>query len=218
MTKRSLLNRAKISEFQKGIHENVTITNIDIKDRKGQNGPINKMIYIKFAQLNTEGKRVAESEMAWWKPDPSSEYFVTNLQEMCLQLYNILEIYIGEDRAFDSFSTVFEGFEFESHQDIHNKKWKQSDVNTLNSNLKTAFTEALANVEDVPNIKFRMKVTTNYKGEGIEIPKYGKFVELLETTPSNLKFSASEIKTHSKSGITEKKTTNASSVNTGATI
>ena len=105
---RSLLSRAKTSEFQKGIFNNVVITNIDTKDRKGQNGPINKMVYIKFAQLNESGKKLAESELAWWKPDITSEYFKVNFQEICLQMHNIVESYLGEDKAFDAFSKVFD--------------------------------------------------------------------------------------------------------------
>ncbi len=213
MAKRSLLNRAKISQFQKGIYDNVVITGIDIKDRKGQNGPINKMIYIKFAQLK-DGKRVAESELAWWKPDPTSEYFVTNLQEMCLQLHNLLEVQIGEDAAFDAFAGVFEEIDgIESQQDIHNKKWKQSEVNKLNDALKNAFKNAFDKIE--AQKPFRLKLTTNYKGEDIEIPKYGKFVEPMDVKESQLKFTANELKTHAKAGNVEKK---ASSVNASATI
>jgi len=213
MARRSLLNRAKISEFQKGIHDNVIITGVDIKDRKGQNGPINKMIYIKFAQLK-DGKRVAESELAWWKPDPTSEYFVTNLQEMCLQLHNILETQIGEEEAFNTFSGVFEDLGITDKKEVYDRKWKQSEVNKLIESLKTAFKTATDKIEDWK--PFRLKLTTNYKGEDIEIPKYGKFVEPMDVEESTLKFTANELKTHSKAGNTEKRS--ASSTNTSATI
>jgi hypothetical protein len=219
MAKRSLLSRVKISELQKGIHDNVVITNVDIKDRRGQNGPINKMIYIKFSKLNDSGKRLAESELAWWKPDPTSEYFVTNLQELCLQLHNILEVYIGEEKAFEAFSDVFSDIKgIETHQDIHNKKWKQSEVNTLLTNLKSAFKDAMDSALKDSEVKFRLKLTTNYKGEDIEIPKYGKFVESMDVNPSTLKFTTSELKTHSKSGITTKRENSSSSINVSATI
>jgi len=213
---RSLLNRTKISNLSKGIHDNIVITNIDIKDRKGQNGPINKMIYIKFAQITEEGKRLAESELAWWKPDPSSEYFKVNLQEMCLQLHNIVSCYVGEDKAFDAFKDVFNST-VTSHEELENKKWKQSEVNTLNTALKDAFITIMTPFINSTDSKLRMKLTTNYKGEDIEIPKYGIFLEPMTVKESLLKFTAAELKTHSKSGTVIAKTT-ASAANTNSTI
>ncbi len=214
---RSLLNRTRISELTKGIHSNCIISSIDTKDRKGQNGPINKMIYIKFTQLN-ETKRLAESELAWWKPDPTSEYFQVNLQEMCLQLHNIVESFVGEEPAFDAFAKVFDTVGIKSHEDIANKKWKQSEVNTLFTALKSSFVDVITPYISDLDKKFRMKLTTNYKGEGVEMPKYGKFIEPMEVTDSNLKFTDAELKTHSKAGIVDKKDTAASSTNAGATI
>jgi len=213
---RSLLNRTKISNLSKGIHDNMVVTNIDIKDRKGQNGPINKMIYIKFAQITDEGKRLAESELSWWKPDPSSEYFKVNLQEMCLQLHNIVSCYVGEDKAFDAFKDVFNST-VTSHEEIENKKWKQSEVNTLNTALKDAFVTVMAPFINNTKSKLRMKLTTNYKGEDVEIPKYGIFLEPMTVEDSTLKFTAAELKTHSKSGTVTVKSV-ASAANTNSTI
>ncbi len=214
--KRSLLNRAKTSEFQKGIFDNVIITNVDTQDRKGQNGPINKMIYIKYAQLNESGKKISESELAWWKPDVSSEYFKVNLQEICLQLHNILEAYLGEDKAFDVFNKVFDVIEIEDHADIETRKWKQSELNLIISSLKIAFTDAITPfVNDSENL-IRLKLSTNYKGEDIEIPKYGKFIESMKVENTELKFTTNELKTHSKAGNVEGKVITSS--NASATI
>ncbi len=217
MGKRSLLNRAKISEFQKGIFDDVIITNVDIKDRKGQNGPINKVFYIKFAQLNDSGKRVAESELAWWKPDVTSEYFKTNFQELCLQLHNVLETYLGEEKAFEAFAAVFDDIDIEEHTEIDNRKWKQSELNILITNLKTSFSTAIAPFINNDEYKSRLKLSTNYKGEDIEIPKYGKFMEPMTVEATQLKFTANELKTHSKAGNVQSKSS-ASSSNTSATI
>ena len=219
MVKRSLRSRAKSSEFQKGIHDNVMITNVDIEDRKGANGPINKMVYIKFAQM-IDDKKVAESELSWWKPDVTSEYFKTNLQEICLQLHNVLEACVGDESAFEAFSTVFAFTGMEDYKEIESRKWKQSEVNILLINLKIAFATAIAPFVNDSEKLLRLKLSTNYKGEDIEIPKYGKFVESMEVEETKLKFSAAEIKTHSKSGNVEVNVTAtaASSANTSATI
>jgi len=216
---RSLLNRAKISEFSKGIYDNCRITNIDIKDRKGKNGPINKMIYIKFAQLNEAGKRLSESELAWWKPDPTSDYFKVNLQEMCLQLHNIVSCYMSEDEAFEVFKDVFNDLDIEKHEDIENKKWKLSEVSTLNIALKDAFVAAMTPFLNSEEFPIRVKLTTNYKGEDIEIPKYGLFMEPMSKEKTSLKFTANELKTHSKAGNVKVGTSTAvSSTNSTATI
>jgi len=176
---RSLLNRAKTSEFQKGIFDNVMITNIDIKDRKGQNGPINKMIYLKFAQLNDASKKIAESELSWWKMDITSEYFKTNLQEFCFQLHNILASYTDEDRAFDAFSKVFDVIGITDHTEIEGKKWKQTELNTLITTIKETFLENMTPFINAKDNLVRLKLSTNYKGEDVEIPKYGKFMEVI---------------------------------------
>lgn len=218
MGKRSLLNRAKTSEFQKGIFDNVYITAVDTKDRKGKNGPINKMVYIKFAQLNDVGKKIAESELSWWKPDVTSEYFKTNLQEICLQLHNIVEVFLGEDKAFDAFQTVFDVIDIEDHKELDDKKWKQSELTAVITALKDTFVKVITPYVNNSEAPLRMKLSTNFKGEDIEIPKYGSFVESMSVEKTELKFTAGELKTHSKSGNVEGDATAASSTNTSATI
>jgi len=217
MIKRSLLSKVKTSEFQRGIFDNVMITNVDVQDRKGQNGPINKMVYIKFAQINESGKKVCESELAWWKPDITNDFFKTNLQEICLQLHNVLECFIGEEAAFDVFATVFDTLAIEDQAEIETRKWKQSELSLLLSNLKTSFETAIAPYVNDSEKLLRLKITTNFKGEDIEIPKYGKFIEPMSVEITELKFTTAELKTHSKVGNVEVKTT-ASSSNTAATI
>jgi hypothetical protein len=219
MVKRSLLNKVKTSEFSKGIFDNVIITGVDVQDRKGANGPINKMVYIKFAQIDETGKKLKESELSWWKPDITSEYFKTNLQEICLQLHNVLEAYIGEEEAFNAFSTVFDFLELDSHEEIETRRWKQSELSALINELKESFETAITPYINKMDQLIRLKITTNYKGEDIEIPKYGKFVESMSVEKSTLEFTANEIKTHSKAGtVTTAAATAPSSTNANSTI
>ena len=213
-----LLSRVKVSELTKGIHENIMINGVSIEDRKGQNGPINKMIYIKFAQVNAEGKRSSESELAWWKPDPTSDYFVTNLQEMSLQLHNILCAFMDEEAAFAAFDGVFESVGVTDVKEIESKKWKLSEVSKLNDAIKAAFKTAITPFIGNKSALMRVKLTTNYKGVGVEIPKYNTFVEPMTKEESELKFTDNELKTHAKAGNTEVKTGGAASTNTKATI
>ena len=217
MVKRSLLNKAKTAEFQKGIFDNVMITNVDTQDRKGNNGPINKMIYIKFAQINETGKKLHESELAWWKPDITSEFFQDNLREICFQLHNVLEVFIGEEEAYNAFEGVFEALNITDQVEIGTRKWKQSEVNALIVSLKASFEKAITPWINNTEHLMRLKLTTNFKGEDIDFPKYGKFVEPTTVTETTLKFTSNELKTHSKAGNVEVKTI-VSSANSTATI
>jgi hypothetical protein len=211
MTQRSLLNKLKVSQFEKGIHDDCVINKVDIVDRKGQNGPINKMIYITFAQLDANKKRKAETELSWWKPEAGSEYFKTNLQEMCVQLHNILSCYVGEEEAFEAFEGVFESTGVTNAAEIETKKWKKSEVDALFDLIKTKFYTAIEPFIEETTPMLRVKLTTNFKGEDVEIPKYGKFVEPMSATTSTLKFSDAELKTHSKQGNVAKKSDTANS-------
>ena len=207
----------RLAQLQKGIHEGCYISKVDIKDRKGKNGIINKMVYITINKMGKKGKPVASAEVAWWKPDPTTDYFKTNLQEIALQLHDTLTAYVGEDKAFEAFEGVFEGVGIKKHTEIETKKWKQSEVNKLLTAMSEAFEKAIKPFVGDKEKLTRIKLTTNYKGEGVEIPKYGLWVEPMTAEDSKLFFTDNELKAHSKGGITDTAGA-ASSVNTSATI
>ena len=207
----------RLAQLQKGIHDGCYVAKVDIKDRKGKNGIINKMVYLTINKMGKKGKPVAQTEVAWWKPDPTSDYFKTNLQEICLQLSNVLEAYVGPEKAFDAFEGVFEDLDVTDYKEIETRKWKQSEVNKLIANLSVAFEEAIKPYVGKKDELVRVKLTTNHKGEGTDIPKYSKWIEPMSKEETELYFTDNEIKTHSKSGIV---TTagSASSTNASATI
>ena len=207
----------RLAQLQKGIHDNCYISKIDIKDRKGKNGIINKMVYITLNKMGKKGKPIAQIEVAWWKPDPTSDYFKTNLQEIALQLQNILAAYMSDEEAFDAFENVFEAVGISDYKEIETRKWKQSEVNKLLGIIAEAFEEAIKPYIGKKDELIRVKLTTNYKGEGAEIPKYGKWVEPMSKEETDLYFTDNELKTHSKGGITTTAGA-ASSVNANATI
>jgi hypothetical protein len=192
----------RLANLQKGIHNNCFIKGVDIEERKGKNGIINKMVYIDIAKLGKNNKPTAGVEVSWWKPDPTSDYFITNLQEMCLQLHNLLAAYVGDEEAFKAFSKVFDSVGIKDYNEIERKKWKQSEVNTLIKALSEAFKEAIDPYVGDSTKLIRVKLTTNYKGEGVEVPKYGLWVEPMSKESTELYFTDAEVKTHSKSGIT----------------
>lgn len=197
---RSLINRVRVAALEKGIHDNCYISSIDIEDRKTKAGILNKMIFLKFAQLE-DGKRKAETpDLSWWKPDPTSEYFYTNIQEMCLQLHGILTCFIDEEDAYTAFDNVFEAHGITDHLQLDGKTIKKSEMNDLFNSIKKAFNTAIKPFLKNTDNLIRLKLTTNHKGEDVDIPKYGIFTEPMTVKETVLKFTTSELKTHSKAG------------------
>lgn len=201
---RSLVNRLRVAALEKGIYNNCMITAVDVADRRGKNGILNKMVFIKFAHMDS-GKRKAETEISWWKPDATSEYFRSNLLEFCVQLHGILCTFMTEDEAFDAFEDVFNTNGITDHNDIGSKQLKKSELDLLYTGIKDAFLKAVTPFINSNDNLFRLKLTTNFKGEDVDIPKYGVFTEPMSITESLLKFSDAELKTHSKSGNVVKK-------------
>lgn len=197
----SLLSRVKVAKFGKGIHDNVVITKVDIEERKNKGMPIKKMLYITYAIIDPVTKRKkSESEISWWRLDPSSEYFFDNLQQLAIQLHSLLTCYMDEEEAFAAMEPVFEGYKFASVAELQETKWKKSELDVLEGNIQSAFFAAITPFIGVDKTPFRLKVSTDSKGENVAYSSYGPIAERMTVNPSNLKFSESELKNHSKAG------------------
>lgn len=206
MTRPSLLGSANVSKLTKGIHSNVVLSEIDPTDRRRNGEPSKKMIYIKFAKVNpTTRTKDKEVEVSWWKPDPvGNKYFQENMLELCCQLVYIMEEYMTKDEVDSHFVDVFEDYEFETVDDIKNYKWKKSELNTFLPKLTKCFYEGMKPFVGLDGKLLDVKLTTDHKGMGTEIPRYGKFIKAMDNEEITLKFSKGELKNHSASGITTK--------------
>lgn len=201
--KNSLLNRARVARLGKGIHEDVVITNIDILDRKRNGILVKKMLYVTFAKLDSETKkRKGEIELSWFRLDHASEYMFSNLRELSIQLFGILKCFMTEDEAFSAMEGDIDGIDFKSVDDMENHKWKKVQVEAIASDLLTKFKDALNDKIGLSSQKLRVKVTTDNKGEGANIPSYGMFTESMDISKddSKLRFTDMELKNHSKAG------------------
>ena len=199
----------QLPELGKGIHDNCIISGVSTDERKGKNGIINKMIYLTITKLNNDGKPVAEVEVSWWNPDPSTEYFYDNLLELSYQLVNVLKAYMPEDEVYKAFEGIFENHGCNSVKDIETKKWKQSEVKSLLKDIAAAFKNAIAPYVGDKSKTIRVKLATDYKGQGVEIPRYGDWVEPMTQEETRLFFTANEEKIASKAGITSAPRNNA---------
>ncbi len=200
--KYSLLDLAKISKLGYGIHDNILITKVDTEDRKRQGVLEKKMLYTTFAVIDPKtSKKKASIELSWFRLDPVSDFFFTNMRELCVQLSGILGSFMDEEKVYNEMESIFEGFNFKSVDDIENHKWKKKDVDTLTNKLKTKYGELIAPfINDTDNL-IRVKITTDNKGEHTNIPKFGIFTESMAAEKSALKFSDFEKRNHSKAGI-----------------
>lgn len=201
--KNSLIDLARVSKLGFGMHDNIIITRLDIEDRKRQGTPEKKMLYIMFAAIDPETKkRKAEIELSWFKLDPVSDYFFQSLRELCVQLAGILSSFMDKDEALDKMdSKIFGAFSYKEITELENHKWKKSDVDTVTQEIKAIFSELLLPyINDFDNL-IRLKITTDNKGEYVNIPKFGIFTENMKLETSVLKFSDYELRNHSKAGI-----------------
>jgi hypothetical protein len=208
----SLINRVRVAKLGKGIHDNVVIVRVDPEERKNKGIPIKKMLYITYATIEPDTqKKINELELAWWTLDPASEFFFSNLRELCVQLQGLLSCYMTDDEAFTAMEPAFAGFAFTSVDEIEAYKWKKKDVDTIQDELKTLFTAAITPFIGVTAAPIRLKVSTDSKGENPAYPSYGVFVEPMTVVPTALKFSDTELKNHSKAGNTTTTVRTASS-------
>lgn len=204
MARQSLLGSVNVSKLVKGIHDNIVISEIDTSDRRRNGEPSKKMIHIKFAQVNpTTRAKKREIEVSWWKPDPvGNKYFQENLLELCCQLVYMMEVYMEPDEVDKHFDNIFDDYDFKTVEDIKEHKWKKSELSVFLPKLAAAFHEGMKPFVGLDGKLLKTKLTTDHKGMGTEIPRYGKFMHDMTDDSMTLKFSKSELKNHSASGIT----------------
>ena len=204
-TKNSVLGRIKVAKLGYGIHDNIVITNVDVEDRKFQGTPERKMIYITFSSIDpVSKKKLAEAEVSWFKiDDHTSDYLFSNIRELAVQLHGILSCYMTEEEAFDAMEEVFADWNFKDLDELEHHKWKKKELGELMVKFRTVFAKAVAPyVGDITKL-IRLKLTTDSKGEYVNIPKFGVFTEPMSVKSTNLKFSDYELRNHSKAGITD---------------
>jgi hypothetical protein len=210
----SLLQNARVARLGKGLHDDVVITKVDIADRKRNGILIKKMLYVTFAKLDpVTGKRKTEVELSWFRLDHTSEYMFSNLRELAIQLNGILTCYMSEDEAFAAMEGDVDGLDFKTVDEMEQHKWKKAEVEAVMADMLQRFNVVIADKIGVNSQRLRVKITTDSKGEGANIPSYGVFTESMDVAKedSKLRFSDVELKHHSKAGNVSAGTTQASS-------
>lgn len=166
-----------------GIHSNVVITKVDTSTRTFKDGTAaKKMFYITFAQIDpVTRKRLKEVEVSWWKFDPTKpEYLLDSIFEVSAQLVNIMKCYATEEEISEATKDIFNDFGFETPEEITKYKWKKADLLNLITCLGEAFSSVMEPRIGLNSKLLNLKIVSDSKGLGIEIPKYGDLVEVME--------------------------------------
>jgi hypothetical protein len=201
----SFKDNIKVAKLGKGIHDNVVLLGCDTEMRKSKEGLSKKMLYLTFAKVdvNKDRKKLREVELSWWKPNPAdSKYFDTNMLEMFYQIDNLLKCYYEEeeiDKAFDDMLTE------NKITSLVDKKWKVSEINNFLPLVCEVVGNLLKPKVGAEGQLLHLKVAPDYKGVGVELPKFGAFVETMGEEETTLKFTKAEMKNSSNAGITEEK-------------
>lgn len=193
-----LAGAANVGILTPGIHSNVVITKVDTSNRKGKDDmPSKKMFYITFAQVDpTTRKRLKEVEVSWWRFDPTKpEYLLDSLFEVSYQLTSIMKCYATEEEISEATKDIFSDFGFETPEEIIKYKWKKQDLLTYMNLLGEAFSSIMESKVGLDSKLLYLKIVSDSKGLGIEIPKYGDIIEVMEEgKETSLKMSAFENK------------------------
>jgi len=198
MAKKSLKDllkkKIRATELEAGVHENVYLVSMDIKDRKDHTGnKIKKQMFLMFKQVDGKGEIVGQREISFFIVDPIKEYALDNLIEFIKQTKEILSPYMAEDEIKKKFNPA---------KVLYDKGEKQTDTNEKEfeyDNIKNSRLKKLSNyakVEDAvkkqamkligkqlgfDSVPLRFKLVED-KNKYVQIPRFGAFIEPMEIT------------------------------------
>ena len=201
--KRSLLDKVKVSPLQFGIHKNIVLSKVDITPKKRNGMPTKRFLHLTFTKIDPEtGKRKAESTFSWWKLDPTSDNFMTNMKQLLVQLDGILKLYYTEEEIDAQMEDLFKEWKFKTVSDVENYKWKKKDADLFMNKLSEKIAEALKIKIGFDSTQFKLKLPLDNKGQYPELPRYGVFVESMDVSDekSTLSFSDYEQKNNALAG------------------
>ncbi len=198
----SLLAGARKADIQDGITDNCVILAVSNTARKNKDKEVIKRnTYIKFGRIGDKGTVTAEKEISYFDLQHDSDYAYDNLFEQLFQMTTIAEALTSPEEVDDIFNAVFEEEEIESVEDLQDTAKNKAGVKSLMKALGDSFVELLEDKVGTKSQKVRLKLTFDTKGRFIQQPKYGQFVESMETPAdeTKLKLSSRELEYKQKS-------------------
>lgn len=211
-----LMSEARKAEMGYGIHNDCIISNINNGPKYDKNQTlIERNTFITFQQVNKEGTTVAEKEIGWFNLKPD-EYTYDNFSSQLEQLTGIVDaVCKPEDvvRWENYFEKLLTAFEIEV---VPAEQVTVDKVLTLKEDLTLMF----KNIVPIKNFmnqltdgfvtlltpycgsncpRLRVKLVFDSKGQYVQQPRYGIFVEAATTEPSKLQMSKQEESYYQKS-------------------
>jgi hypothetical protein len=178
-----------------GINENVRLVSITNEEKLREGEVIAKNTYMTFVQYDEKNVPIANSEFSYFNlnPDLDSEIVLNNFIEQISQLTALAKLYNP--------SAVIDPTEgYEDMADITKDLRTRKGCKAFNDAIYAQFEESVKEFIGTDSPLLRVKVVSDYKsGKYLQLPKSAAFAELLETNPTALHLTPSEIKNRAKS-------------------
>jgi hypothetical protein len=178
-----------------GINENVRLISISNDEKLKEGEVIPKNTYMVFAQYDDKNVVIANSEFSYFNlnPDLDSEIVLSNFIEQISQLTALAKI-------FNPTAVIDPTEGYDSMEDISKDLRTRKGCKAFNDEIYSQFEEAIKEFVGSESPLLKVKVVSDYKtGKYLQLPKSAAFAELMETSPTSLHLTPSEIKNRAKS-------------------
>jgi len=209
-----LMSQARKADIGFGVHPNCVVLEVSNKERKTKEGEkITRNCYTKFGQMNDAGTITAEREISWFNIDNKSEYAFDNLKTQLTQMTAIVDAVcpVGKkDKWEEIVDGIFaEELEIEldgddvdaTEKEIEEAIKDKETCNALMQSLGDAYVKMLDKKVGEASNPVRFKVVYEKQGKYLQQPRYGVFVEPMDTPEEDsiLKITKTEDEYYQKS-------------------
>ena len=177
-----------------GINKNVRLVKIDNEERKRDGEPVPVHCFLTFAQFNSKGEVIAQSEFNYFNLNHEYDNTLGNLGTEVSQLQSIADV-LNPGTVIDPTEDYED--EDELMADLKSKK----GCKKLQTAVWKAFNKAVGKKVGMESPMLSLKVVTDYKtGKYLNLPGDATIVELADTEASEsvLRITPNEIKNRDK--------------------
>lgn len=211
----SLKKNQKSAKLDFGIHTSIALRKVDISERTSATGPSSLFLFLNFVKV-VDNTVVGEFEASWFKLKNTDERPFENLREMCVQVDALLQCYYTEDEIDVVMKDLFTDNAWTTVKEIEEAKMTSEALKTFMKNFQEKVYTLLSvkTGQTQEDAILRLKLCLNKKGDNVQIPMFGAFVENsnVPEEATKLYFSSYEKKNNSKQGNVSSATTISNSM------
>ncbi len=170
------------NRLEYGIHENVAIKDIDTKARKKNDGSVMRVaMFITYTKVDEQRRPLAEiEEFLFWPKFDSKLGALKSLFLYINHLSMILSCYYNPDEVTDAFDKLISDEGFKTPEDVEKKLNSEKAMKAIVLKINEAFESFGTPLTGLTSeYLFRLKVTCQDNGLGVEIPNSG-FIEAMK--------------------------------------